>query len=252
MCAVGPYSCRARASTGHPRVYFELKIALGALKAAPKMLAARCGVAALQRVPASALPRACAARLSTQAATHDGEFKGRVAVVTGGAVGIGRGICEAWARAGGIVVCGDIDTQAAKELKEASADYPGEVHVREFDASVEDQCLELVDGAAAEFGRLDALVNNVGVQADDGTGVHCLDTATWHKVLAVNLTSYFLCSRAALGHFLPAKSGAIVNMASVQGLQSQSGIPAYAASKGAVVRRARRCARPGSVVVART
>jgi NAD(P)-dependent dehydrogenase (short-subunit alcohol dehydrogenase family) len=109
-------------------------------------------------------------------------------------------------------------------------------------------------------GRLDCLVNNVGVQCDDGTPAHELPTRVWAKVIAINLTSYFLFARACLPALMEtaAKEGGgsagaagggsagaaggggggsacIINMSSVQGLQSQPGIPAYAASKGGIL-----------------
>lgn len=154
-------------------------------------------------------------------------------VVTGGADGIGRGVCEAWAAAGGKVMCGDIDTTKGAELAEAVG---GALHFQSFDASKAEDCEDLIANALAKFGRIDALCNNVGIQADDGNGAHELDLAVWSKVLAVNLTSYFLCAKHTLRHFLErGEGGAIINMASVQGLQSQAGIPAYASSKGAVL-----------------
>ena len=90
-------------------------------------------------------------------------------------------------------------------------------------------------------GRINVLVNNVGVQLDDGTPTHLLDESVWDKVIAINLTSYFLFSKYCLPSLmsssksLSAAGSTIINMSSVQGLQSQSGIPAYAVSKGGIL-----------------
>lgn len=180
----------------------------------------------------------CAAAVGDRRLPYDGEFDGKVLVVTGGAVGIGRAICERWAEAGGTAVCGDTDAAAGKELESATAgdDIPGSVVFHEFDAGYPTACKELIARATGSLGRLDALCNNVGVQADDGTPAHELPLDVWHRVIAVNLTSYFACAKYALTHWVESeRRGAIVNMASVQGLQSQPGIPAYASSKGAIL-----------------
>lgn len=79
------------------------------------------------------------------------------------------------------------------------------------------------------------LVNNVGIQTDNGHPAHLLTEATWDAVMTVNVKSFFLMSKHCLPSMLHAGSGVIINTASVQGSQSQVGIPAYASSKGAVL-----------------
>ena len=151
--------------------------------------------------------------------------------MTGGADGIGRACCEAFDAAGARVVCGDINAKLGKDLEAASR----RVVFVPLDAGRADSCAALIKHAVDSFGGVDVLVNNVGIQHDDGKSCHELDDAIWDRVLAVNLGSFFHCSKHALQSMLSRGSGAIVNMSSVQGLQSQAGIPAYAASKGAVL-----------------
>merc|ERR1712216_204525 len=103
------------------------------------------------------------------------------------------------------------------------------------DVSKSDEIHRVMQQVANEKGAVHILVNNVGVQLDDGQACHELSEQIWHKVLNINLTSFFLFSKLSIPSMLQAGSGVIINMASVQGLQSQAGIPAYAASKGAIL-----------------
>lgn len=168
-------------------------------------------------------------RLLSTAAS--GEFATKIVVVTGGADGIGRACCVAFEAAGAQVVCGDINERLGRELASASAS----ISFEPLDAARPESCEALIRRAVDAFGGVDVLVNNVGIQHDDGHSCHELDAAIWDRVMAVNVGSYFHCSKHALRSMLGRGGGAIVNMSSVQGLQSQAGIPAYAASKGAVL-----------------
>ena len=166
-------------------------------------------------------------------ASTDASADGAVVVVTGGANGIGAGVCRAFVRAGARAVwCADVDERAGAALR---AELGERLFFRRCDAAdptdIDAFCAA---AAAAHDGRVDVLVNNVGVQDDDGTPAHELSLDVWRRVIAVNLTSYFLFAKHCLPHLLRAR-GVIINMASVQGRQSQPGIPAYAASKGGVL-----------------
>ena len=178
-------------------------------------------------------------------------WAGKVVIVTGGASGIGAGVARAFHARGAQVWVADVDAASGRRLAGAlgprlrflACNASDEASIAAFCARV------LRDGG----GRLDCLVNNVGVQCDDGTPAHELPTRVWAKVIAINLTSYFLFARACLPALMEtaAKGGGgsagaaaggggggsacIINMSSVQGLQSQPGIPAYAASKGGIL-----------------
>jgi len=156
-------------------------------------------------------------------------------VVTGGANGIGAGICRAFVRAGAHVWCADVDTEAGAKLELELSSEGGSFRFLRCDAASAEDIRSFCGDVLAAHEAVGILVNNCGVQWDDGSAVDQLDDSTWSKVLAINLTSYFLFAKALLPGMLAAAGGSIVNMASVQGLQSQPGIPAYAASKGGIL-----------------
>jgi dihydroanticapsin dehydrogenase len=161
--------------------------------------------------------------------------KKRVVVVTGGANGIGEAICREFVHnEHAIVVCGDLDQKKGEAL--ARLFDPDSFVFVQVDCGKREDCERLVETAVEHFGGVDVLVNNVGVQFDDGTPIHQLEESVWDKVLDINLKSYFRCSKYAIKHMLDSgRGGAIVMLASVQGLQSQPGIPAYASTKGAIL-----------------
>jgi meso-butanediol dehydrogenase/(S,S)-butanediol dehydrogenase/diacetyl reductase len=154
-------------------------------------------------------------------------FSGKVAVVTGGASGIGAAIAARLAGEGAHVLVADRNPPAA---------LPDGARFRQCDVTNTDQVGQALAEAASAWGRLDILVNNAGVgalaMAED------TDEALWDHVFAVNTRAVFLCCRAAipLMRANPGGSGgAIVNIASISGLLGDYGMSAYNASKGAVV-----------------
>ncbi len=160
------------------------------------------------------------------------DFSGKVAVVTGGAQGIGSGIVRKFVDDGMSVVVGDIDGAA---LDEASAVFAasGRWHGIRTDVACEAEVRALLAAAVARFGRIDALVNNAGI---GGARAPLEETthAAWERVIAVNLTGAFLCAREA-APALRRTGGAIVNIASTRALQSEPDTFAYSASKGGIV-----------------
>ena len=163
-------------------------------------------------------------------------FAGRVALVTGGALGIGRGIVEAFVREGAAVGVVDVDGGAAAELVGVLERSGGRAVPITGDVSRSEDADRAVAATVEAFGRLDVLVNNAGIQPMDAYGrVEDMSEATWDRILGVNLRGPFLMSRAALPAIRRSGGGCVVNMASVQGLQSMPGVPAYAASKGGLL-----------------
>jgi NAD(P)-dependent dehydrogenase (short-subunit alcohol dehydrogenase family) len=153
---------------------------------------------------------------------------GPVALVTGGAQGIGKGIASLLAARGYRVVAADHDTQAGRDL-----DVP-DVSFLACDVSREPSVRRCVAAVLRRFGRLDALINNAGLAGPASGPLEKLSLADWNRRIAVNLTGVFLMSKHAAPH-LRAARGAVVNIASTRALQSEPDTESYAASKGGVV-----------------
>ena len=133
----------------------------------------------------------------------------QVAIVTGAARGIGRGIALVLAEAGASIVIGDLlDSSVTVRLVE---DLGGKAVSMQMDTSRPEDAQALVDLAINAFGRLDILVNDAGIDAPDGN-VWDLPDEEWTRVIDVNLSGVFYCSKAALQPMLKAGQGAIVNI----------------------------------------
>ncbi len=160
------------------------------------------------------------------------EFLGKVAIVTGGALGIGRATVRRLARDGAsVVVCGDREEQ----VEQAAEELRGEkLEVRGLRADVTSSADmgRLVAFTTDVYGSVDVLVNSAGVQRY-GTVVQTEEDA-WDEVLNVNLKGIYLASRHAIPEMSKRGGGAIVNLSSVQAFASQKGVAAYTASKGGV------------------
>lgn len=164
---------------------------------------------------------------------------GRVAVVTGAAGGIGAATAVAMAAEGAKVVVADVksggDTVAAVQAAGGEAVFVC------CDVSEAGQVDEMVAAAVERFGGVDILVNDAGISGGSGFA-HETDVESWTRVLAVNLTGTFLCTRAAMPHLLASGRGRIVNVASTYGMIGAPLAPAYCASKGGVVNLTRQLA----------
>lgn len=153
-----------------------------------------------------------------------GRLDGKVALVTGGASGLGLACAERFAREGATVVGLDVGKPEGA--------FPGAA-LLDADVRDEDAVAAAVASVAGEHGRLDVVVNSAGVSG--GGVVHALDTAEWDRVLDVNLKGTFLVAKHALRVMIRQRSGSVVNISSVEGLQGTEGGSAYNASKGGVV-----------------
>lgn len=166
-----------------------------------------------------------------------GEFTGKSVLITGGALGIGRGIADGFAAEGADVAIADVNREAADAAAAAvNAAGGGRAIATIGDVSSAADAARMVAETVAAFGRLDVLVNNAGIQPM--TWYHRIEDLPeeqWDRILGVNLKGVFLMSKHAIPEIRRQGGGAIVNMASVQGLQSMPGVPAYAASKGGVL-----------------
>lgn len=155
----------------------------------------------------------------------------RVAVITGGASGIGLATARRFAAEGARVVIADLDPVTG----EVAADEVNGVF-RRVDVADEAQVNAVFDGVAAEFGRIDIAFNNAGISPADDDSIETTELPAWDRVQNVNLKSVYLCSRAALRHMVPTGRGSIINTASfVALLGSATSQISYTASKGGVL-----------------
>jgi NAD(P)-dependent dehydrogenase (short-subunit alcohol dehydrogenase family) len=156
---------------------------------------------------------------------------GKVAVITGGASGIGLATAKRFAAEGATVVIGDVDETTGT----AAAELVGGLFVR-VDVTDEDQVNTLFDTAAATYGSVDIAFNNAGISPPDDDSIETTELPAWNKVQDVNLKSVYLCCRAALRHMVAQGSGSIINTASfVAVLGSATSQISYTASKGGVL-----------------
>lgn len=156
---------------------------------------------------------------------------GRVAVITGGGGGIGLAAARRMHAEGARIVVGDIDRDAGA----AAADELSGLYVP-TDVSDEDAVSALFDTAAESFGSVDIAFNNAGISPPDDDLIENTGLPAWRRVQDVNLTSVYLCCRAALRHMVPARRGSIINTASfVAVLGSATSQISYTASKGGVL-----------------
>ncbi len=161
------------------------------------------------------------------------DFQSKVAIVTGGAKGVGRAVSLALARDGATVVIADRDGQAAKALAEGVCSWGGHAIAVVADVSSEADCARIATETVSAFGGVDILVNCAGVEAP-GT-VESTPVDAWAAMLAVNLTGVYLVSRFVLPEMRRRGGGAIINVAGIHGLLAEPGWAAYAAGKGGVI-----------------
>ena len=165
--------------------------------------------------------------------TDTARLDGLVAIVTGGAQGIGRGIATVLARAGASIVVGDL--QPAGETVAEVESLGGRATGVVMDVSSPEDAGALVAHARDAFGRLDVLVNNAALDAPPGIAWELPDDE-WRRTLAVNLDGAFYMSRAAARHMLAAGGGAIVNISSHAAWMPGTDVsPAYGASKAGLL-----------------
>lgn len=157
--------------------------------------------------------------------------KSQVAVVTGGAQGIGKAIARQLLAQGLSVVIADVDDEAGRETRQEYQTL-GNIHYYHCDVSDEVQVRQLVEDTLAQYQRLDVLVNNAGIGRFKPIEETSLED--WNEVIGVNLTGCFLCAREASRHLRQVK-GSIVNIASTRALMSEPDTAAYSASKGGIV-----------------
>jgi len=158
---------------------------------------------------------------------------GKVAIITGGAQGIGKGIAKKLLSEGQAVVLADLDKSAGEETLAEFAPL-GNVRFIPTDVSDEGAAENCIARCVAEFGRIDALVNNAGIARPYNSPLESLSLAYWNRIISTNLTGCFLMAKYAIPYLREA-GGCIVNIASTRALQSEPDTEAYSASKGGLL-----------------
>lgn len=159
----------------------------------------------------------------------------RVVVVTGGSKGIGRAVCLKFAREGASIVFVhyDPDEIAADETLSLLSDIGAEARAEKLDVASPEAVDAYFGKVVSEFEKVDVLVNNAGI-TDDGFLMR-MSTEQWSRVLAVNLTSVFNCTRAVIRSMIKERNGRIINISSVVGQIGNIGQSNYAASKAGIL-----------------
>ena len=164
----------------------------------------------------------------------DYQFEGAVALVTGGASGIGRACAQVLSRSGAVVAVADLDLGQAQHTVDSITNAGGQSFAIAADVVNEDSVHAMVETVLRSAGRLDIAVNNAGVAAD-WASVAELPTPDWRKVMAVNLDGVFFCLREQIRAMKATGGGSIVVMASALSHVARRGSAPYVSSKHGVL-----------------
>ena len=169
-------------------------------------------------------------------------LKGKTAVITGSAQGIGRAIAETFAAEGANLVISDINAEMSqKAAEEIKAKYGVETIAVAGNVAKLEDCENLMKASLDKFSKIDILINNAGITKDNL--VLRMSETEWDAVIAVNLKGVFNCIKAASKPMLKAREGRIINIASVVGEMGNAGQINYSASKGGVIAMTKTCAK---------
>ena len=160
-------------------------------------------------------------------------LEGKVALITGGALGIGHACAVRMAEEGAAVAICDVLDAQGRAFAEELAGRGFRAGYWHCDVSKEAEVADAIGGAVRRFGRLDVLVNNAGISGPTKPTDE-LTEAEWDAVQAVNVKGVFFCTKHAIAHLRRAGGGSIINLSSIYGLVGAPDVPPYHASKGAV------------------
>lgn len=161
-----------------------------------------------------------------------GSLDGRIAIITGGGTGIGRGIALAFARAGAKVVISGRRLEPLQETLTTIQENGGQGLLVQGDVSKETDVENLVRSALEAYEKIDILVNNAGIAR--GGQIHAYSTQDWDDVMTINLRGPFLMARAVLTFMREQKQGHILNISSIAGIDHLAGFGAYGVAKHAL------------------
>ena len=167
-----------------------------------------------------------------------GRLKGKVAVITGAASGMGRATAELFAREGASVAVTDVSDEAGKAVVQTIEDAGGLASYWRVDVSNEREIEAAFAEVVAAFGTIDVLVNSAGVIGPD-TPTHEIEEEEFDRLFAIDVKGVFLCTKHAVRHMLVQGKGSIVNYSSIYGLVGNDEFTAYHVAKGAVTMQTR-------------
>jgi NAD(P)-dependent dehydrogenase (short-subunit alcohol dehydrogenase family) len=159
--------------------------------------------------------------------------RGKVSIVTGGSLGIGRSACNLLAREGALLAVTDLldreGRAAVRDIQEAG----GKAEFWHLDVRIESEVKAVFQAVTERFGRIDVLVNNAGISGANRP-MHEITEEEWDGLMAVNVKGVFFCTKHVIPHMKKGGGGSIVNLSSIYGIVGAGDLPPYHASKGAV------------------
>jgi NAD(P)-dependent dehydrogenase (short-subunit alcohol dehydrogenase family) len=162
------------------------------------------------------------------------KLKDKVAIITGGGMGIGKATSLAFANEGAAVVIAARNLSRLEEVANDIKSRGGKAKVIPTDISDHEQVKRMVAQTIDEFGQIDILVNNAAAHSPSADVVD-MNLDDWHNIMAVNLTGTMLCSREVLKYMIPRRSGNIINLSSVAGISGNPTASPYSASKWGII-----------------
>lgn len=162
-----------------------------------------------------------------------GQFENKVAIVTGGGMGLGQALCEELARRGSAVIVADIDDSAAKQVTSRIAQSGAQARALQVDVSKQEDVARLIETTVSEFGRLDYMFNNAAIFI--GGDARDVSIEQWDRVLGVNLHGVIYGTISAYRVMVKQGHGHIVNVSSASGLIPQPGNASYCTCKHGIV-----------------
>jgi len=161
------------------------------------------------------------------------KLNGKIALITGGAAGIGLATAESYLQEGASVIIWDVNEDAGNKSIESFSSFKTESAFQKVDVSDFEAVTKAVNEIKERFGRIDILVNNAGITMD--RSLMKMDPATWQKVIDINLTGVFNCTKACAEIMVQQGSGVILNASSIVGLYGNFGQTNYVAAKAGVI-----------------
>ena len=161
-------------------------------------------------------------------------FNGKVAIVTGAALGIGRSVAEIFSENGAKVVVTDIDVEGGQETVELIQSKKGEAIFIKTDVSSPADCEQMIQKTMDKYGRLDCACNNAGIPGEENPTTE-YSIEGWQKLISINCSGVFYCMKYEIPAMLKGEGGSIVNVASILGRVAFAGAPAYISAKHGVV-----------------